>query len=222
MLTGRRAFQRESAVETMNAILREEPPELETASGKIAPRLDLILRRCLAKRPEQWFQSASDLGFALEALGSSPTVSGERNVVSRRAGRERLLWMAALALVALLPFVVAYLRRAPDPVQTTRSSIRGGQSYLHRKRASGAGDEEALWQSDRPVYPYDWSKDGRFILFLTGGQQTRADLWVLPLGDRKPFPVLNSQFSEMDGAFSPDGRWIAYVSDETGTEQVYV
>jgi len=57
---------------------------------------------------------------------------------------------------------------------------------------------------------------------LTGGQQTRADLWVLPLNERKPFPVLNSQFSEMDGAFSPDGRWIAYVSDETETEQVYV
>jgi serine/threonine protein kinase len=62
MLAGRRAFQGESAIETMNAILREEPPELETASGKIAPQLDLIVRRCLAKQPEQRFQSGQRFG----------------------------------------------------------------------------------------------------------------------------------------------------------------
>ncbi len=69
----------------------------------------------------------------------------------------------------------------------------------------------------------DWSVDGRFILYLVTDPKTKTDLWVLPLfGDQKPFPLLQTEFNERLGRFSPDGRWIAYVSDESGINQVYV
>ena len=79
-----------------------------------------------------------------------------------------------------------------------------------------------------------WSFDGRAVYFSTvrdGGQSTRMDVWALPItsatstpatGGRDPFPVLDSQFDESAATLSPDGRWLAYVSDLTGTEEVYV
>ena len=74
MLSGRRAFAGNSVVEVMNAILKEEPPEIGETNTKVSPLLEKIVRRCLEKQPERRFQSASDLGFALEAL-SSPSGS---------------------------------------------------------------------------------------------------------------------------------------------------
>jgi Tol biopolymer transport system component len=74
------------------------------------------------------------------------------------------------------------------------------------------------------VMPTDWSADGRFVLYtLSGSFPATSDIWALPLvGDRQPFPVANTPFGEGLGAFSPDGQWIAYVSDETGQPNVYV
>src|SRR5262245_25172665 len=70
MLSGQRAFNGASAADVMSAILKEEPPELIETSQKLSPQLEKIVRRCLEKKPERRFQSASDLGFALEALSS--------------------------------------------------------------------------------------------------------------------------------------------------------
>ena len=72
--------------------------------------------------------------------------------------------------------------------------------------------------------PSDWSADGRFVLYtFTGSFPATSDIWALPLfGDRKPFPVVQTQFSESLGTFSPDGRWIAYTTNETGEPNVYV
>ena len=72
--------------------------------------------------------------------------------------------------------------------------------------------------------PTDWSVDGRFVLYTFGGTfPSTSDIWALPqLGERKPFPVVQTEFSEGQGAFSPDGRWIAYTTDETGQPNVYV
>jgi eukaryotic-like serine/threonine-protein kinase len=72
--------------------------------------------------------------------------------------------------------------------------------------------------------PSDWSADGRFVLYTFNGNFPQTlDIWALPLsGDRKPFPVIHTEFSESQGTFSPDGRWIAYTTDETGQPNVYV
>src|SRR4029453_10639524 len=73
MLSGKRTFAGDSAVEVMNAILKEEPPELSETNSKLSPQLEKIVHRCLEKKPERRFQTASDLGFALECLS---TLSG--------------------------------------------------------------------------------------------------------------------------------------------------
>lgn len=72
--------------------------------------------------------------------------------------------------------------------------------------------------------PTDWSRDGRFILFTQNPAEKSRDLWVLPMDrdDRKPFPLLQSPFHEIFARFSPDGRWVAFVSNETGRDEVYV
>jgi len=69
----------------------------------------------------------------------------------------------------------------------------------------------------------DWSRDGRYLVFSTQSGTTRDDLWLLPLeGDRKPAPYLQTPWSEYGARVSPDGRWLAYVSNETGRDEVYV
>jgi eukaryotic-like serine/threonine-protein kinase len=112
---------------------------------------------------------------------------------------------------------------SPDGSRIAFVSGRGGVSYLFEKISSGASDEAPLLQSSEPKYLYDWSRDGRFLLYSSVDPQTGFDLWVLPLsGDRKPSPFLKTRFRESQGQFSPDSRWIAYVSDESGAPEIYV
>src|SRR6266566_4626926 len=69
----------------------------------------------------------------------------------------------------------------------------------------------------------DWSRDGKFILYMMPGEKTAQDLWIAPQsGDKKPFAYLQQTYSEFDGVFSPDGHWVAYVSNETGRNEVFV
>jgi dipeptidyl aminopeptidase/acylaminoacyl peptidase len=85
------------------------------------------------------------------------------------------------------------------------------------------GNEEAVLKSSTAKRPTDWSRDGRHILYENDDPKSSTDLWVLPLfGDRKPQLFLQTPFYEGHGRFSPNGKWIAYVSDETGGPQVYV
>ncbi len=112
---------------------------------------------------------------------------------------------------------------SPDGTRLVWVSTRGGATALYQKLASGAGQEELLLKSDVPVTSYDWSSDGRFISYMRYDPQTNADIWVLPLeGDRHPIPFLQTPFREVKGRFSPDGRWIAYQSNETGVFETYV
>jgi Tol biopolymer transport system component len=83
--------------------------------------------------------------------------------------------------------------------------------------------DELLLESDQYKSPADWSSDGRFLLFHSADRQTGWDLWVLPVsGDKKPFPFMKTPFEERDGQFSPDGKWIAYRSNESGRFEIYV
>jgi dipeptidyl aminopeptidase/acylaminoacyl peptidase len=72
-------------------------------------------------------------------------------------------------------------------------------------------------------WPVSWSRDGRFLLYVTNSSTTSNDIWVLPLtGNRRPYPYLQTEASENWAAFSPDGKWVAYSSTETGSIEVYV
>jgi len=96
---------------------------------------------------------------------------------------------------------------------------------LYEKASNGAGDEKELLRKPGGIeVPTSWSRDGRFLLYHTlQSLRTEQDLWVLPLeGDRKPVLLLGTQFNEREGSFSPDMRWIAYTSNESGRPEVYV
>ena len=68
----------------------------------------------------------------------------------------------------------------------------------------------------------NWTDDNRYIIYTGSDPRTKLDLWTLSVADRKPIPFLQTPFNEMHGQVSPDGRWIAYASDESGTWEVYV
>ncbi len=103
------------------------------------------------------------------------------------------------------------------------SSNPSGVYDLYEKAADGATGEELLLKSSANKHPTDVSRDGRYLLYESVDPKTGYDIWVLPLqGDRKPFPFLRTQFNEADAHFSPDGHWVAYSSDESGRNEVYV
>jgi Tol biopolymer transport system component len=101
----------------------------------------------------------------------------------------------------------------------------GGKYNLYQKIASGLRDHELLLESDESKVPRSCSRDGRFLLYTTGNPMTgqTRELWVLPLeGDKKPIPFARTSFNHIEGQFSPDGRWVAYVSDESGRDEIYI
>ena len=120
---------------------------------------------------------------------------------------------------------------SPDGTEVLFDIALGGKAApgIYRKSSSGTGNQELLAQPKEPdtmLWPTDWSRDGRFILCVQGDHifvRNRGEIWVLPLSaDRKPRVFIRAPGAAYDGQFSPDGRWVAYVSKESGREQVYV
>ena len=111
----------------------------------------------------------------------------------------------------------------PDGRRIIFASNRNTTYDLYEKPASREGEEQPLLVSTAPKLPMDCSSDGRFLLYATQVPMTGVDLWALPLaGERKPFPVVQTPFDEMAGQFSPDGRWVAYQSNESGRMEIHV
>ncbi len=115
---------------------------------------------------------------------------------------------------------------SPDGARIVFTSDRRGSREIYEKLANGSGGDELLLESkDRYAHAEDRSPDGRFLLFNWQGGANQFDLFVLPLSsgrDRKPVPFLATPFREEQGQFSPDGRFLAYRSDESGRRDVYV
>ena len=112
---------------------------------------------------------------------------------------------------------------SPDGSRIVFMSIRKGRPDLFQRSASGSGSDEALYVSDRSKYPTDWSPDGRVILYRCFDAESNFELWTVPVaGDRKPAPFLKLPFGVTCGQFSPDGRWVAYASNESGRWEIYV
>ena len=109
---------------------------------------------------------------------------------------------------------------SPDGTRIVFTSSRKGQRDIYQKLASGVGDAELLFASEEPKSVEDWSLDGRFVVYNITGP---FDVWALPLvGDRKPVPLLTDEFTEHQAQLSPNGRWIAYTSLDSGRPQVHV
>ncbi|HEU5258703.1 MAG TPA: hypothetical protein VFU28_22100 [Vicinamibacterales bacterium] len=112
---------------------------------------------------------------------------------------------------------------SPDGSQIVFRSTSKGSSDLFRKPANGAGEEQPLLITPENKSSLDWSHDGRFVLYSIQNPRTASDIWALPMtGERKPFAVLESTYDEIEGQFSPDGRWLAYASNESGRYEIYI
>jgi Tol biopolymer transport system component len=112
---------------------------------------------------------------------------------------------------------------SPDGSHLIFSSNRKGTFDLFEKPASLARDEQVLLFSADNKFPVDWSPDGRVLLYVNQDSATGDDLWALPLeGTPTPVRVVQTRFSEDQGQFSPDGRWIAYRSNEAGPREIFL
>jgi len=100
-------------------------------------------------------------------------------------------------------------------------SVQGKSWNLYWKDAAGTGEPELLLDSAEDKFATDWSHDGSTIVFSSRGE-TNWDLWAMHVGDRKPFALRKTKFSELNGTLSPDGRFLAYQSNESGQTEVYV
>ncbi len=112
---------------------------------------------------------------------------------------------------------------SPDGRSLAFAISRDNTPNLHLKPVAGGEMQELVPSQSTLHWAFDWSPDGRFLLYGDRHATTDWDLWALPLdGERKPFPFVRTRYAEAGGAFSPDGRWVAYVSNETGQREVYV
>jgi serine/threonine protein kinase len=113
---------------------------------------------------------------------------------------------------------------SPDGTQIIYASNRRGPFDFYRKPANGSGSDEMILEGRANQFPDDWSKDGKYLIYeVDNGIETKFDLFILPLtGDRTPFPYVQTPFIESHAQFSPDGKWVAYASDQSGQAEIYV
>lgn len=116
---------------------------------------------------------------------------------------------------------------SPDNGTIVFAALQGKSRLgIYRKPANGVTKEEILLpseNSDTQIWPTSWSRDGRFILYARGSNSGQADIWVLPMaGDRRPRLLVQAAAAAYDGQFSPNVRWVAYTSKESGREEIYV
>jgi serine/threonine protein kinase len=114
---------------------------------------------------------------------------------------------------------------SPDGKKVAYSALRGGTKSedIFLKQADGSGDREVLLSSGNVDHPSDWTRDGKYVV-INRGELSAQRIWILPMfGDRKAFSLFpNATFDHFDGRVSPNGKWIAYSSKESGIVEVYV
>jgi serine/threonine protein kinase len=196
MLSGRRAFRGQSTADTISAILREDPPDLSETNKAISPALERVVHHCLEKNPEERFHSASDLGFAIEALsGSAGTTTTVLSALpSRKKNFATLLPWAIAGATLIATAVLAWLYFHQPPV------IEKPVSFLVSM------PKDAI-EAFSPVI----SPDGRSLVFVVASEGKRL-LYVRPLGQLEAQPMAGTD----DAGFpfwSPDSRYIGFFSN---------
>jgi eukaryotic-like serine/threonine-protein kinase len=112
---------------------------------------------------------------------------------------------------------------SPDGRRVVFSSDRAGANDLYVKATDGREDAEVVFARNGPQVATDWSSDSKFLVVEDNSRDTGRDLWVVPLDGKDPArPIARTRFQEWGGRLSPDGRWMAFVTDESGSSEVYV
>ncbi|HET9409355.1 MAG TPA: protein kinase [Candidatus Sulfotelmatobacter sp.] len=135
---------------------------------------------------------------------------------SRRAAKTRLTFGTA---------ILRYPVWTPDGKTIYYGSNVRGAYHIYAKAADGTGSEQVILEDDAFDYPWDISSDGKYLAYMRPAADGKGgtEIWALPLSaDRKPFSVLSSSFTNYSTAISPDGKWMAYSSTESGRFEVYV
>jgi Tol biopolymer transport system component/predicted Ser/Thr protein kinase len=199
MLSGDRAFRGESAAETMAAIAQKDPRELSESAGRFPSSIERILRHCLEKRPEERFDTAHDLAFALETAIGSPSATTQVTpaIAAKRSGLKPAL--GALAVFAALGagFFLGGRLRAPTGAARPVGSPQVNQLV---RLTHTARSEWPSWSPDGTLLAYASDRSGNFEIFVRrgeGGQDVN---------------VTNDPAQDVQPAFSPDGNTIAFVS----------
>ena len=196
MVTGRRAFQRESKLSTLAAILREEPkPASQTVEG-LPAEAERIITRCLRKDPERRFQHMDDLKVALEEVKEE----SDSGTAAMKAAppRRRWVWAALLPVLLVAGFFAWRVWRSPQSAEPLRAvpltTFPGAKSFP------------------------SFSPDGNYVAFAwSGPKQDNFDIYVQQIGIGSPLRLTTDPRNDYDPAWSPDGRWIAFLRSESSS-----
>ena len=197
MTTAKRAFEGKTAASVMAAILEREPPSISALQPLTSPAVDHIVTRCLAKDPDERWQSAADLKRELKWVtdaGSQTRVTGDVTVRSRKSQR-LVAVVATIAVVAAIALALPYFQRAPaNETPTTRVSV--------------LPPANAVISSDSaPII----SPDGRTLAFVARDSSGRALLWIRPLDSLAAQPLDGTEEARQP-FWSPDSRFLGFFS----------
>jgi serine/threonine protein kinase/Tol biopolymer transport system component len=237
MVTGKQTFRKPTSAETMTAILNEDPPSISQVTAATPLGLQRVVHRCLEKNPEQRFQSASDLAFALEALsdtGMTPSTgshahlgepAGRRGIAIAGAILAVLLGVGALAYFwirpAAVPKVSNFVQLTHDGQEKYLGGTEGSRLFLYvasgnyqgMAEMSTSGGEPIKMQlpplSSRSPRVLSLSQDGSELLVMDEhGVPPSGPLWSVPVVGGSPRKL--GDIAGQDGAWSADGKFIAY------------
>jgi eukaryotic-like serine/threonine-protein kinase len=234
LVTGKQTFHKPTSAETMNAILNEDPPSIAQLAPSTPPGLVRLINRCLEKNPDQRFQTASDLAFALEALsdaGTSHGTSAAHPAALPSRGWTRLA--AGAVAIVFAGALLAYFWTRPDPVpkltnytQLTKDGqpkriigTDGSRIYLYRSAPDYTGMEEMSITGGEPrksailpaatMNPWCLSPDGSELLAVDAhGVPPLGPLWSIPVLGGPPHRV--GDVIAVDANWSRDGKKIVY------------
>ena len=192
MATGKRAFEGKTSASVMASILKDEPPAMSSLMPMTPPALDRVVKKCLAKEPDQRWQTASDLCGELKWIAEGGTQAGVAAApITSRGSRERLVWSVTVGvLVAALALgAFEFLQHTPQPAQTTRFFVSPPEMQSLARTGTVTTGSTA---------PLSVSPDGRRLAFVAGSPDGKYLLWVRSLD------TLSAQsLAGTEGASSP-------------------
>ena len=238
MATGKKAFTGKSQASLIGSILRDDPPSISEAAPMIPPALNRVVKTCLAKDPEDRFQTAHDAKLQLEWIAEGGSQAGlPAPVVARRKNREKLAWgIAAMAILAAVLATFGYVRRAPKPPRVTRFEVAippnviaidtpriSPDGRILAFNATDSGGLTRIWirplnalaaqplpGTEGTTRPF-WAPDSRFIGFAQGGKLMKIDVSGGP-----PTKICDAPTAS-DGTWSPEG---VILFDGTGSDPI--